>query len=58
MRANITLYEHNLLNAFPEEFIGTYDVVHVRLMIVALSFNQWEAAVRNLITLLRKRSEI
>ncbi|KAM0148651.1 hypothetical protein ACHAPG_009887 [Botrytis cinerea] len=51
--ANITLYEHNLLDAFPEEFIGKYDVVNVRLMIVALSFNQWEPAVRTLITLLR-----
>ncbi|THV43789.1 hypothetical protein BGAL_0923g00010 [Botrytis galanthina] len=51
--ANITLYEHNLLHAFPGEFIGKYDVVNVRLMIVALSFDQWEPAVRNLITLLR-----
>ncbi|KAJ5741106.1 hypothetical protein N7493_000978 [Penicillium malachiteum] len=53
MRANISLYKHNLLDAFPEKFIGMYDVVHVRLMIVALSFDQWEPAVRNLITLLR-----
>ncbi|KAB8297397.1 hypothetical protein EYC80_002740 [Monilinia laxa] len=51
--ANITLCEHNLLDAFPEEFLGKYDVVNVRLMIVALSFDQWEPAVRNLITLLR-----
>ncbi|GLI77748.1 hypothetical protein PoHVEF18_006042 [Penicillium ochrochloron] len=50
---NITFYLQNLLQPFPEQFIGKYDVVNVRVMVVALSSNEWEPAVRNLMTLLR-----
>lgn len=50
---NITFYPQNLLLPFPEEFLGKYDVVNVRLMLAALSSDEWEPAIRNLMTLLR-----
>ncbi|KAI2787715.1 hypothetical protein POX_f08090 [Penicillium oxalicum] len=51
--SNITLFEQNMLESFPTQFRGFYDVVNVRLMIVALSSDQWGTAVQNLMTLLR-----
>lgn len=52
---NIEFYHQNILEPFPEEFRGNYDVINVRVMVVALSSDEWEPAVRNLITLLRMR---
>ena len=49
---NITFHHQNLLEPFPDEYLGEYDVVNVRLMMVALSSDEWEPAVRNLVTLL------
>ncbi|KAJ5520142.1 hypothetical protein N7463_000595 [Penicillium fimorum] len=50
---NITFHLQNLLEPFPEEYLGEYDVVNVRIMVVALSHDEWEPAVRNLMTLLK-----
>ncbi|KAJ5489788.1 hypothetical protein N7539_004678 [Penicillium diatomitis] len=52
--SNVTLFEHDMFKPFAEDFMGDYDVVHVRLMIVALSSNQWAMAVQDLMTFLRK----
>ncbi|KAJ5808619.1 hypothetical protein N7474_009888 [Penicillium riverlandense] len=51
--ANITFYQQNLLEPFPHEYLGKYDVVNVRVMVVVLSSNEWEPAVRNMMTLLK-----
>ncbi|KAL4811078.1 S-adenosyl-L-methionine-dependent methyltransferase [Aspergillus unguis] len=53
LQGNIKFYHQNFLEPFPEEFLGKYDVVNVRVMVVALSSYEWEPAVRNLMTLLR-----
>ncbi|KAG0158081.1 hypothetical protein PDIDSM_5594 [Penicillium digitatum] len=50
---NITFHHQNFLEPFPDEYLGAYDVVNVRLMVVALSYDEWEPAVRNLMTLLK-----
>ncbi|KAJ5619785.1 hypothetical protein N7510_003769 [Penicillium lagena] len=50
---NITFHQQNLLEPFPDEYLGKYDVVNVRVMVVALSSDEWEPAVRNLMTLLK-----
>ncbi|CAI7611681.1 unnamed protein product [Penicillium glandicola] len=50
---NITFHHQNLLEPFPDEYLGEYDVVNVRVMVVALSYDEWEPAVRNLMTLLK-----
>ncbi|KAJ5144976.1 hypothetical protein N7448_002368 [Penicillium atrosanguineum] len=42
--ANIAFHHQNLLLPFPDEYIGKYDVVNVRVMVVALSSNEWEPA--------------
>ena len=49
---NINFHHQNLLEPFPDEYVGQYDVVNVRVMVVALSSDEWEPAVRNLTTLL------
>lgn len=53
---NITFHQQNLLEPFAPEYLGTYDVVNVRVMVVALSYNEWEPAVRNMMTLLSTKS--
>ncbi|KAI3082636.1 hypothetical protein CBS147339_2516 [Penicillium roqueforti] len=50
---NITFHHQNFLEPFPDEYLGEYDVVNVRVMVVALSSDEWEPAVRNLMTLLK-----
>ncbi|BCS17813.1 class I SAM-dependent methyltransferase [Aspergillus puulaauensis] len=50
---NIKFHYQNFLQPFPEEVLGKYDLVHVRVMVLALSSDEWEPAVRNLMTLLR-----
>ncbi|KAJ5657895.1 uncharacterized protein N7484_001544 [Penicillium longicatenatum] len=50
---NITFHHQNLLVPFPDEYLEKYDVVNVRVMVVALSSNEWEPAVRNMMTLLK-----
>ena len=49
---NINFHHQNLLLPFPDEYLGQYDVVNVRVMVVALSSHEWEPAVRNMMTLL------
>jgi len=51
---NIKFRYQNFLQPFPEELLGKYDLVHVRVMVLALSSDEWEPAVRNLMTLLRE----
>lgn len=51
---NIEFHNQNFLEPFGEHFLGKYDVVNVRVMVVALSSDEWEPAVRNLMTLLRE----
>ena len=52
---NVSFYQHNLLEPFPAKFLGQYDVVNARALVVALSHDEWEPALRNLISLLRTR---
>ncbi|OOQ82172.1 hypothetical protein PEBR_41904 [Penicillium brasilianum] len=51
--SNVSFYQHNLLEPFPTKFIGQYDVVNARALVVALSHDEWEPALRNLTTLLQ-----
>lgn len=53
--SNVSFRFQNLLGKFHPEYIGTYDVVNVRVMVLALSSHEWEPAIRNLMTLLRKK---
>ncbi|KAJ5103673.1 hypothetical protein N7532_004202 [Penicillium argentinense] len=50
---NVKFHQHNLLEPFPAELIGQYDVVNVCAMVVALSSDEWKPALCNLISLLR-----
>ncbi|OJD25671.1 hypothetical protein ACJ73_02959 [Blastomyces percursus] len=43
----------DMLEPFPEEFLGQYDAVHVRLLVMGLKAEEWELAICNLMTLLR-----
>lgn len=54
LRSNISFHEQNLLEKFPAEYLGKYDVVNVRLMVAALSSAEWGPAVKNIMTLLRR----
>ncbi|OJD14782.1 hypothetical protein AJ78_04904 [Emergomyces pasteurianus Ep9510] len=49
----INYYVQDLLAPFPAEFLGQYDAVHVRLLVMGLKVDEWERAILNLITLLR-----
>jgi hypothetical protein len=40
------------LEPFPEQYLGTFDVVHVRLLVLALTVEQVGVAAGNLVRLL------
>ncbi|KAI1148034.1 hypothetical protein F4825DRAFT_435267 [Nemania diffusa] len=50
---NLTLGELDLKQPFPENMHGKYDLVHVRMLILAMLPEDWEPVVRNLTTLLK-----
>lgn len=50
---NVQLQEANALKPFPAELHGQYDLVHVRLMFLALKTSDWAVVAANLRTLLR-----
>ncbi|KAK7423060.1 hypothetical protein QQZ08_009227 [Neonectria magnoliae] len=51
--ANVKLQLGNVLEPFPEEMLGKYDLVHVKLLYAALKKDEWLLAARNLKTLLK-----
>jgi SAM-dependent methyltransferase len=50
---SIDFIVHDMLEAFPKEHIGRYDIVHVRMLVFAFKKEQWPSVVRNLSTLVR-----
>lgn len=55
--ANVAFYQHNLLEPFPTNFLGQYDVVNARALVVVLFHDEWEPGLRNLISLLRMMNQ-
>lgn len=51
---DINYYVQDILAPFPTEFLGQYDAVHVRLLVMGLKVDEWERAIRNLMSLLRE----
>jgi chemotaxis methyl-accepting protein methylase len=51
--ANVKLQDGNVLEPFPKEYLGTYDLVHVKLLYAALKKDESLLAVKNLKTLLK-----
>ncbi|KAL7916466.1 S-adenosyl-L-methionine-dependent methyltransferase [Trichoderma velutinum] len=51
--SNVNLGFADALKPFPENIRGTYDVVHVRFMFLAIKADQWELVAANLKSLLR-----
>ncbi|KAL1892474.1 hypothetical protein Sste5346_006984 [Sporothrix stenoceras] len=50
---NVQLLESNAAEPFPAEIQGTYDLVHVRLLVLGLKPSDWQPIAANLRTLLR-----
>ncbi|KAL5603990.1 hypothetical protein FOVSG1_006740 [Fusarium oxysporum f. sp. vasinfectum] len=50
---NVKLSFGNILDPFPPELLGKYDLVHVRLLMFALKADQWLPTAANLRTLLK-----
>ena len=50
---NASLKVHSILEPFPGEEQGTYDVVAVRLLVTALADPEWSVAIQNLVALLK-----
>jgi SAM-dependent methyltransferase len=53
MPARIHCFKQDMFKPFPEEVQGAYDVVHIRLIMFALSGNQWGPLVDHFAKLLR-----
>lgn len=55
LAANVMLhgYSQNALDPFPEECLGQFDVVHVRLLMYGLKAHEWDKAFKNVVTLLK-----
>ncbi|KAH7213813.1 hypothetical protein BKA60DRAFT_650537 [Fusarium oxysporum] len=52
---NVKLRYGNVLEPFPKEYLGTYDLVHVKLLYAALKKDESLLAVKNLKTLLKPK---
>jgi len=50
---NVSFHQHDMREPFPEEFIGKFDLVNIRLVVLGLKGNEWELAMKNLIALLK-----
>jgi SAM-dependent methyltransferase len=53
LKSNVHLDYLNILEPFPDKLKGTYDLVHVRLVMFGLKADEWEPAAANLLTLLK-----
>lgn len=51
--SNVQFQQHDALIPFPEEIQGTFDLVHVRLLVLGLKTDDWDIAIRNAIALLK-----
>ena len=51
--ANITLGVMDMKKPVPDELQGKYDLVHARMLVVALQPNEWAGVVQNLTKLLK-----
>lgn len=50
---NVSFYVQNVLEPFPQNFLGKYDMVHVRLLMYGLKEGEWAPVLQNLVTLLK-----
>jgi SAM-dependent methyltransferase len=53
MPAGVHLHVHNAKDAFPIEFHGAYDLVHVRYILAGMMHDEWVPVLRNLMALLK-----
>lgn len=51
---NVSFHQHDMREAFSEEFLGKFDLVCLRLVVLGLRGDEWELAIKNLIALLSK----
>ncbi|KAF8860884.1 S-adenosyl-L-methionine-dependent methyltransferase [Acephala macrosclerotiorum] len=50
---NVKFHQHDMREPFPDEFVGQFDLVSLRLVVLGLRGNEWELAMTNLIALLK-----
>lgn len=54
-RGNIVhLFTHDTFNPFPSEYLGQYDIVHIRFFVTIVNNEDAEPLLNNLMTLLSK----
>lgn len=51
--ANISFHVADMKRPFPQELLGTYDVVHIRLVVAAMNPDEWRPTYQNILTLLK-----
>ena len=51
--SNVELLVHNFFDPFPNGLLGTFDVVHMRLMMLAMKHGDWIKVLRNILTSLK-----
>lgn len=55
---NIKFVVHDMRQPFPKEYLGTFDVLHIRLLIYGMTKEVMPATMDNLIALLSKSSSL
>jgi hypothetical protein len=48
----ITFFQHDVTEPFPDEFLGTFDLINVCFLAYALTNQRWKVALRHLYSLL------
>ncbi|TDL26297.1 hypothetical protein BD410DRAFT_895698 [Rickenella mellea] len=52
-KLGITTFLHDMTKPFPEDMKGTFDLVNMRLLVLGLSEQGWEKAIRNIYEILK-----
>jgi hypothetical protein len=55
---NVRFCQHDMRTPFPEEYIGKFDLVCIRLVQLGLRGEEWDLSVRQLVTLLSETADL
>lgn len=52
---NVQFVQHDMRTPFPEEYLGRFDVINIRLVLLGLRDDEWSLAAEQLATLLSRK---
>jgi hypothetical protein len=53
----VTFFQHDVTKPFPDEFLGTFDLVNINFLCYALTKQGWKSVLQNLYSLLSELND-